>query len=247
MSKFLLFLILTMSAFVSAANQDVLIGSGEWSPYAGAKLKGLGFLNDVVTIAFEQEGITAKFEFKPWARIEVETGNGYFLASPGWSIQEDRKAQYLFSKKPIIVSRSVFIERIGSQFDWKIMSDLKQFTIGSNRADYYVKALTEIGVKVQELNEYPQGIKMLLAKRFDAFIVNEAVGLKLIRDLSAEEQAKIQIHPLAYDENFSFLMFSKNYPNVEAFVEKYDSGFEKIQKSGLYQTMVQDLYKGKYD
>lgn len=127
------------------------------------------------------------------------------------------------------------------------MSDLKQFTIGSNRADYDVKALTEIGVKVQELNEYPQGIKMLLAKRFDAFLVNEAVGRKLIRDLSAEEQAKIQIHPLAYDENFSFLMFSKNYPNVEALVEKYDSGFEKIQKSGLYQTMVQDLYKGKYD
>ena len=77
-----------------------------------------------------------------------------------------------------------------------------------------------------------------------SFTDNQAIG---IFGVSAEEQAKIQIHPLAYDENFSFLMFSKNYPNVEAFVEKYDSGFEKIQKSGLYQTMVQDLYKGKYD
>ena len=68
------------------------------------------------------------------------------------------------------------------------MSDLKQFTIGSNRADYYVNALTEIGVKSSRVKRIPTGNQDATCKRFDAFIVNEAVG-ETIRDLSAEEQS----------------------------------------------------------
>ncbi|MDP4983785.1 substrate-binding periplasmic protein [Pseudoalteromonas tunicata] len=247
MRKYLLSLILLIGSFNTFSSQEVLLGSGEWPPYAGKKLKGFGFLNDVVSTAFYQEGITATFDFKPWARVEIETVRGEFLASPGWSDQEGRKDKFIFSEKPIIVDRTVFIQLIDNKFDWKVLSDLKKFTIGSNRADYYVEALTNLGVKVQELNKYPQGIKMLFAKRFDALIVNESVGKKLIRDLSPQEQAKIKIHALPYDENLSFLVFSKNYPNVESFVEKYNSGFDKIQNSGLYQIMLHDLHQGKYD
>jgi polar amino acid transport system substrate-binding protein len=75
MKKHLISLILLMGSFASFASQEVLIGTGEWPPYAGAKLKGFGFLNDVVSTAFTQEGITANLNAFILGKCAANCGN----------------------------------------------------------------------------------------------------------------------------------------------------------------------------
>lgn len=240
----LIFLFVFITAVVS---QGVPIGTGEWSPYTGANLLGLGYANHLVAEAFKQEGVTANFDFKPWPRVETDTASGVYLATPGWTNNEEREAKFIFSNEPLTVDRSVFIVLADSSFNWNTKDELKNYTISCVRSDYYLDDLTTLGVNVFGTTEYIQGLKLVLGKRVDAFIVNETVGNQLIRTFSAADQAKIKIYPMAYDETNYYLMFSRKYPNVELFVDKFNSGFAKIKESGLYQEMLNNLSMGKYD
>jgi polar amino acid transport system substrate-binding protein len=247
MKKLLFVFLLTTVSVICTFAQSIPLGTGEWAPFAGQNLKNLGFVNDVAAKAFALEGITVSFDFKPWARIESETFNGIYAASPGWASTAERKERFFYSKDPIMTDGSILISLAGSSFTWNSMNDLKKYTIGSNRADYYVSDLRKAGVRVVELDTYTQGITMLLAKRFDALIINGAVGRQLLRSLPASDKSKLIVSAKDYDSTGYYILFSRKYPNVQSLISKFEAGFEKLRKSGEYDKMVKDLQNGVYD
>lgn len=247
MSKKMFAILFILSAGAMAFAQDLPIGTGDWAPYTGEKLFNGGFANDVLVQSFKQEGQSTKLVYEPWVRVEAELADGKFLASPGWTIKEDRKAKFLFSGKPLMVDHNVCIYFADSKFDWKTKDDLKKYAGASHKSDYQFAELVKLGVKMTGLDDYKQGVTMLLAKRFDFYVINETVGRQLIRTLSPADQAKVKIHPLPYDETIYYLMFSRKYPDVQKYLDSFNSGFDKLRKSGKYDQMIKDLAAGKYD
>ena len=81
-----LFLILWLLTPSSQAQDVITISSGEWPPYISQQLPHYGVTSQIVSEAFEQVGVTVKYEFLPWSRaIEAaragEQGRGFAVVA----------------------------------------------------------------------------------------------------------------------------------------------------------------------
>ena len=64
---------LSLSVFLFAgigvhAAEVVTLASGEWAPYQSKNLKNGGFISQVITESFAEEGYEVKFVYLPWKR-----------------------------------------------------------------------------------------------------------------------------------------------------------------------------------
>jgi len=83
--------------------EEITVVSGEWEPFAGEKLKNLGFINDVFKEAMKLESIEVKFDFRPWKRAEVQTSKGKYVASPGGWVKNAEREKDFFSMKKVCI------------------------------------------------------------------------------------------------------------------------------------------------
>jgi polar amino acid transport system substrate-binding protein len=64
----------------ASAEEKITIATLEYSPWTGKNLKSNGFVNHVITEAFQRGGYTVKFTYLPWKRGLTETENGKYAA-----------------------------------------------------------------------------------------------------------------------------------------------------------------------
>ena len=70
------------SFFVSNASAEeiITVATLEYHPWTGKNLKFNGFVNHVITEAFQRKGYSVKYTYLPWKRAVTETKNGKYSA-----------------------------------------------------------------------------------------------------------------------------------------------------------------------
>ena len=90
-----------------AAKEIIAISTLEYPPWTGKNLKFNGFVNHVITEAFQRQGYSVKFTYLPWKRAVIEAKNGEYSALSYVYFSVDREQEFYLSD-PISEEKIVF-------------------------------------------------------------------------------------------------------------------------------------------
>lgn len=245
-----IFLLLLVLPRVNA-QELIHITNGEWPPYLSQSLPGFGLASQIVKEAFEAENIKVKWLFAPWARsYELAKNENQWYASAVWSDAPDARQHFHFSDE-VITTSNVFYYRKDHDFDWQSFYDLNGKVIGVTRnynyGEEFYKAIAEQDVVLSEVTSDEQNFSMLLKGRIDIFANDPLVGQEQIATLfNAAEQSQLVAHPKKFAERGLYLIISKNAPNGQKLLERFNKGLATLKKQGRLNALYQQLESGYY-
>jgi len=254
MKKMILMVIVgvCMLSITGYAQDSIRITNGEWEPFMSEYSPHYGINSHIVSEAFKREGITVEWGFFPWIRAYKEAKEGIdWDASATWWPSDKRKEEFLLSE-PVSNTSFIFFHLKSHDFEWDSFEDLQELMLGGTfEYDYgrefmAAMAANKFGIEMVATDE--QNFKKLLAGRIDIFPQDPIVGYAQIRNTFSPEQAKLFTHhPKEFEISTLHLIISRNSPNAQLFLDKFNAGFRKLKESGRLAEMLDDLSAGKYD
>jgi len=233
----LTFLIVVMLALLlmftqSEASETVRIAACDFPPYEFEHPVGelRGFDVEVVEEAFRREGITAVFEFYPWARALKMAKDGEVAALLSCTDTQKRR-EFLIMSEPISSSTGVFLVRK----DYKgppltSFDDLRGLKVGAVKGYTASGDLTRHGIKHDVSVNDTAALKKLAKGRIDVFNTTLETIQYLSPNLGMKDSFKWFVH---YKKNFH-LCFTKKWPGVKELVVRFNNGLKFIKEDGTY-------------
>ena len=219
--------------------QDVLIATGEYSPYTSEKLAGNGFSAEIVTAAFAASGITAKYEFLPWKRCEAGVESGDYYGTIPYLKTPEREQRFAYSDA-FYVSRSSFfyMKDAHPDFAYSSLSDMKKYVLGGAAGYYYEKAFADAGLNVEYADDATSSLKKLHAGRVDFFPEDDLAAWAMIKELFPGEEGKFAATEKAFNEDPHYIMVSKKFAGADELTRKFNEGLAKIKADGTYDAIM---------
>jgi polar amino acid transport system substrate-binding protein len=235
----------------ASAEEIITIATLEYAPWTGKNLKSNGFVNHVISEAFQRRGYTVKFTYLPWKRAVTETKNGQYsaLSYAYWS--KDREKEFFLSD-PISEEKIVLFHLKSNPIkDWKTLDDLKNYKFGATRGYTYTvefwKAAESKRLKVDVTNTDKQNFKKLLAGRIDIFPSGLVNGNSILqKEFDASKSHLLSFHPKPLSKTTGHLAFTKSRKNSESLLRIFNQGLAKLKQEGLFDKFMDDLLAGKY-
>lgn len=240
-----------LSVYSAPAEETITIATLEYAPWTGKNLKSNGFVNHVISEAFQRKGYTVKYTYLPWARGVAETKNGNYSALSYVYWSKDREKEFLLSD-PISEEKIVFFHlKSNPMNDWKTLEDLKHYKIGATRGYTYTKefwlAAKTKRLIVEATHSDLQNFKKLLAGRIDIFPSGLVNGASILRkEFNASQSQLLTSHPKPLSETTGHLAFAKSRKNSENLLQIFNQGLAELRQSGLYDRYRNNLLAGKY-
>jgi polar amino acid transport system substrate-binding protein len=233
------------------AGETITIATLEYAPFSGKNLKFNGFVNHVITEAFNRKGYAVKFAYLPWKRAVTETNNGQYSALSYVYSSIDREKEFYLSD-PISDEKIVFFHLKSNPIqNWQTLVDLKNYKIGATRGYTYNhefwRAVESKQLKVEIADSDKQNYKKLFAGRIDLFPSALANGYSFLREeFSLSKVRLITYHPKPLSETTGHLAFSRGRKNSKNLLQLFNQGLAELKQEGLYDRLVKNLLDGKY-
>lgn len=246
----LLFFMWTITASVplSAATAETVIplATGEWVPYASQHLPSNGAAAEIVTAAFQAVGMQVRFEFYPWKRAETAVANGTVFAAFPYFVLAERVArsdlflhsQPLFSSVYGILYNTTHTDA-AHLVDYHQPRDLAGKRIGILAGTPMVAhPLQDAGVSFEETPVIEFSVRKLYAGRIDYVIDDRAVLSSKIQELFPGETSSFAFLPIDFTQKRTMhLLVSKNYPQSEPLLQRYNEGLRIISTNGTLDAL----------
>ena len=229
-----------------ATAKEIVIASGEWSPFQGKNIKNNGFATELVRKAFANSGskekVNVKFKYFTWSRSLAFTKDGTTHATFLWSHKKEREKDFLYSDKLVDVSYVLFHLK-KTKLEWKTVADLKKFKIGITEGYSYGKefdqAASEGVLKVSAVPKDLQNFKKLVAGRVDVFPNELNAGYELIKaNFSAKDREKLTHHSNALRNAPHYLLFSKKHKDSPELLKLFNKGLKHLHSTNKYKKIV---------
>ena len=234
------------------AEEIITIATLEYSPWTGKNLKHNGFVNHVITEAFQRKGYTVEYSYLPWQRAVQETKDGKYSALSYVYWSKDREKEFYLSD-PISEEKIVLFHLKSNPIkDWKTLDDLKNYKFGATRGYTYTtefwKAAESKRLKVEVTDSDKQNFQKLLAGRIDIFPSGSVNGFTLLKkEFDASKSDIVSFHPKPLSEITGHLAFTRNGKNSENLMRIFNQGLAQLKKEGVYDQFRDDLMAGKYN
>ena len=235
----------------ASAEEIITIATLEYHPWTGKNLKFNGFVNHVITEAFQRKGYSVKFTYLPWKRGVIETKNGNYSAISYVYSSKDREKEFYLSD-PISVEKIVLFHLISNPIkDWKTLDDLKNYKFGATRGYTYTKEFWQAAeskrINVDVTDSDKQNFQKLLVGRIDIFPSGLVNGYSLLqKEFDVSKSHLLSYHPKPLSQTTGHLAFTRNRKNSENLLQIFNQGLAELKKEGLYDQFVVDLLAGKY-
>lgn len=225
--------------------KTVYLSATEAPPYMSEKLPHGGGISRITTEAYKTEGYTVKYEWLPIRRAVFLARKGVVDGFIAGQKTPEREAVFDFGE-PITSEDVVFFHLKSRNFDWNSVADLKGLRIGSiigakGYGDAFYQAEKAGVFQVDYTTEFHLSLKKLLAGRIDILVIHKQVGLALIEKIfSAEDRTKLTYHKKPLDSSNYYIMFSRQNGRGQEIIDAFDSGLQKLKKSGKYQQWLDE-------
>jgi polar amino acid transport system substrate-binding protein len=236
----------------SASAEDIItIATLEYHPWTGKNLKFNGFVNHVITEAFQRKGYTVKFTYLPWKRGVIETKKGHYSALSYVYFSQDREKEFYLSE-PVSEEKIVFFHLNSRPIkDWDTLDDLKNYKFGATRGYTYTeefwRAAKSKRLDVDVADSDKQNFKKLFIGRIDIFPSGLVNGLSLLKkEFAVSKSHLLSYQPKPLSETTGHLAFSRSSKNSEYLCRVFNQGLAELKKEGLYALFVANLMAGKY-
>jgi len=242
-------LILSSSKFVFAL-EDIRLTIGHWPPLMSEDRPHYGIITHITSAAFAEVGIQVNYDFFPWKRSFEVARIGRWHGTLPWGRTEEREENFHYSN--IIHTEEVLFYLKEKPLVWDKVEDLQGMDIGLELGsakspmleDAEKRGIVRYVKAVKKITAYHQ----LLKKRFDLFGDNKVVGTYLIaNELTPEQGSRITYSPKSVANWDYHLILTKAVKENKRYISLFNEGFQILKKSGKYDQMWQDFYRGKYD
>ncbi|MDI9245391.1 transporter substrate-binding domain-containing protein [Marinobacter sp. CHS3-4] len=224
-----------------AADNKIVLASGDWPPYLGEQYPDGGFAARIITEAFELEGIEVEYIYLPWSRALASVRTPEVQASAVWSCTESRAVDYLYSA-PLLPYQYVFYHRADMAFDWDSLSDLQGLSVGLTQDYSYgeiLSAAIEDGVIFGDVTTSDSAnFKKLLLGRIDLFPMDPVVGEAMINEEFRPQADKLTFHPKPLRRAFYHLVFDRESETAPQLIERFNRGLQTLRQNGRYEEII---------
>lgn len=200
---FLVLTFLSLFSDASSAHADNVVRKGtvlhsaselDYPPFSIVQSDGTagGFSVDLLKAAAEAAGLAVTFKIGPWQELKQELAAGTIDVLPLVSYSEERDQVYDFTAPYIRMNGTVFIREgttsISSLFD---LQGKEVLVMQGDTAHEYVvrEKLTD---KVVPVVSYEEAFELLAAGKHDAVVVQQIVGLQIIKKLHIANVVPVQ-------------------------------------------------------
>jgi len=244
MSTFRLFLILWVCVIgfsaKGLAETTLVIATGELPPYV-SEIKNESFLTEVLHEVGREMGVNFVFKFMPWKRCELALESHEAWGAVPYVQIPERDKKYYFSEKLLNRQSKFFYyspDGKQKQIPYAELSDLKGYIIGGVRGYYYEQTLLQAGLHVELVTTDELNFRKLKAGKVDLIPSDEVVGFYIIRKRYPREVGNFFMLSKPLDELTDHLMTSKNYPDTQRLLTRFNAALKKIKENGVYQRIL---------
>ena len=237
--------------YSASAAEIITVATLEYHPWTGKNLKFNGFVNHVITEAFQQGGYTVKYTYLPWNRAVKETKSGNYSALSYVYFSKDREKEFYLSD-PISEEKIVFFHLKSNPIkDWKTLDDLKNYKCGATRGYTYTKEFWKAAeskrLNVELTDNDIQNFKKLFAGRIDIFPSGRVNGYMILqKEFEIGKSDFLTFHPKPLSNTTGHLAFTRSRKDSENLLRIFNQGLAKLKKEGFYNKFLDDLLAGKY-
>lgn len=234
-------------------NQSVLKSASEldYPPFAIVNLDGSagGFSVDLLEAASEAAGLAVSFKVGPWSEIKEELATGPLDVLPLMSYSPERHKLYDFTAPYLQLNGVIFVRKGNTEIQQ--LPDLKGkevLVMQGDTAQEYVER-EKLTDSIIPTVSYEEAFRLLAAGKHDAVVVQQIVGLQLIKKLGIKNVVPVQqknistLKPVAlklqgFEQKFCFAV-KKNNGELLA---KLNEGLSVIYLNGTYERLYEKWF-----
>lgn len=218
--------------------ENILLATGEWTPFTSEKMVHYGKFTERVSTVFEKMQVDPEYRFYPWPRCYDSVIKGRVWAAFPYSYTEERAQKVMFSDA-LSCSKTVFFsyenDESEKKFYFNRIEDLKPFKIGGVSGYFYEHLFQKAGLDVDYSNKEINSLEKLRLGRIDLMPVNELVGWHLIRTYFPDDADRFKALEKPLSVNTLHLIVSKDYPHSKEFLVRFNESLKHCIENGLIQ------------
>jgi len=234
-----------------ARAETVRITTGEWKPFISRDFREGGVILHIVREAFARKGLQVEIGFFPWARAVkyIDDGSWDAMAVTGSRFSANDRP-HLYSDA-VYVGKDVLFHRSDQPVFWQTFTDLHGLTFGAvlsyNYIDAYRHALAAGQILRVVVPNADLLFPMLMAGRFDTFIMDRTAGLYTYNTLYRKKYGDAisyngrPLATLAYA-----LRFSGDSQKSRRLRDLFNAGLAEMRDAGIIDRYYQQFEQGDY-
>ena len=243
-----LFFVLVSVNFVSRAHSAEplrITYNSEWAPYSfGSKALVSGILPDLLSaIVAGDPGLKTMNHGQAWATVERtirRSQHDAFVTTP-----TDKRLSFTAASQDVVyVVQMVPVVRMGGRTEAKLSTDLSQGLktvkiCGIKGNGWGENFYGKQGLRYQKVKNVNRCLARLANGSSDVTIQSRAVALKLLNDAGLTDKLTV-LNNAAATVGFK-LLIRKTFPDIQAWLKKFDSRLAAMKASGEYNRAVEEI------
>ncbi len=237
----LLFISLSVTPAVKAADTDVQLVADNYEPYIYQGAENKGFLVELINEALKTQQLTAAVDFDSWdqisERLESEKIFTFF-----WNKNLQLEREFFYSAPLVTVRNKIATTDKFSRIKARYLNHMRQYKIGITRRLAYGPTFEQAksDLNIIEGDSRYINIRKLFRGDIDFLVIDPLVANYLMDNYFKFRTTK-KVHYLkepVLDEQSVWLVCSKNYANCAGYIEAVNKGLDILQKNGRYQQII---------
>ena len=219
-----------------AQSTQVQIVTGDYPPFSSEELPGQGLISELVTASFREQGVNAELRFMPWQRGFVETRNALHVATFPYVKNDERTRDFWYSAPlyPDYVRLFVRSDTV-TPVDWADKAICVPQGYNMARVGPFIE---ERQARLERPPDMLNCFQMLQRGRVFAVWSSENVADYTTRGMRRDGfRYKSVAAGVEYAVDLH-LIISRQLPLAQLWLERFNNGFAKIQKNGVYAQII---------
>ncbi len=228
-------------ASAGGAETSLVIATGEIPPMISEEPEN-SFLTEIFQELGKEMGVKFVFKFMPWKRCELAVKELNAWGAIPYVKTPERELVFDFSERLVTTTSKFFgysSEEKMKNISYTELGDLQNYRIGGVRGYWYEKMFYDAGIEPELVTNEEQNIKKLRAGRIDLAPLDETSGWHMIKELFPEESGKFFTLTRPLRTKDSFLITSKQYPDGQELLTKFNAALKKVKDNGVFQQLVE--------
>lgn len=223
----------------------------DYPPFCIVKDDGTagGFSVELLRAAVEAAGLSVSFKVGPWEQLKRDLATGVLEVLPLVSYSKERDMVYDFTAPYLKMNGTVFVRRGNTEItNISQLQDKEVLVMQGDTAHEYVVA-HHLSKKIIPTVSYEDAFKLLAKGKHDAVVVQQIVGLQIIKKLqlkniiAVEKQHITTLKPVAlqlegFEQNFCFAVQEGNHQLLSMLNE----GLTVLYLNGTYEALYQKWF-----
>ena len=227
--------------------REVLIGSGEWTPYVESARADAGPLGRLISAIFARAGYRVRYVMYPWERDVYLLKRGDLDGIMPYICTPQRQT-FSLCGEPLVRSQMVFFQHRDNPAHWRTVADLQRVRIAVTQGYAYGELFDQARaggrLQLQQSSDEAHGMRLLLAGRADFHPQDRAVGYAmLLREFTPAERQQLSHNPHALGRNDLTLLLRQD-ARGEQLRQVFNAGVRALRESGDLQRLQQALDHG---